>query len=182
MAVGKAVYQVLEKDGHFEIRMYEPMVLAISRETDLRGYSGFNVLFSYISGNNQASKKISMTAPVLNNLDEQNLTTSFVMPNQYKHPDELPQPADPALKLREIPSRKVAAILFSGNASKRLISQKQAELLDWLKKRQLVGVGPVELARYNPPFLPGFVKRNEILIEIEPMVPDQSSKPSSETI
>ena len=135
MAVGKAVYQVLEKDGHFEIRSYEPMVLAISRETDLRGYSGFNVLFSYINGNNQASKKISMTAPVLNNLDEQDLTTSFVMPNQYKHLDDLPQPADSDLQLREIPSRMMAVIMFSGNTSRRLISQKQTELLDWLKNR-----------------------------------------------
>ena len=168
MAVGKAAYRVDEKDGSFEIRTYEPMVLAVSREIDLRGYSGFNVLFNYISGNNQDSKKISMTAPVLNKLDEQDLTTAFVMPPAYKHPDELPQPADPDLELREIPTRRVAAIIFSGNTSRRLISQKQAELLEWIKGRHLTSVGPIDLARYNPPFLPGFVKRNEILIEIKP--------------
>lgn len=168
MAVGKAEYRVDEKDGPFEIRTYEPMVLAVSRETDLRGYSGFNVLFNYISGNNRDSKKISMTAPVLNKLDEQDLTTAFVMPPAYKHPDELPQPADPDLELREIPARRVAAITFSGNTSQRLIRQKQTELLEWVKNRHLTSIGPIELARYNPPFLPGFVKRNEILIEINP--------------
>lgn len=146
MAIGKAVYHVLEKEGHFEIRSYESMVLVVSRETDLRGYSGFGVLFSYISGNNQASKKISMTAPVLNNLDEQTMTTAFVMPNKYKHPGDLPQPSDPDLQLKEIPSRKVAAIMFSGNVSHQLIGQKQAELLDWLNSKHLTSIGPIELA------------------------------------
>ena len=81
MSTEKAAYIVLQKDGPFEVRRYDPLVLAVSRENDLRGYSGFNVLFDYIQGGNRESRKLSMTAPVLNNLDDKPLTTAFVMPS-----------------------------------------------------------------------------------------------------
>jgi hypothetical protein len=83
MAVEQASYKVIIKEGNFEVRFYDPMVVAVSTENDIKGYSGFNILFNYISGQNKESKKISMTAPVLNNLDDEQLTTAFVMPKQY---------------------------------------------------------------------------------------------------
>ena len=123
MSTAQAAYVVLEKNAAFEVRRYEPHVLAVSRESDLRGYSGFNVLFDYISGGNRESKKISMTAPVLNNLDDKPLTTAFVMPSGLTLAN-LPQPNASGPDLVEVP------------------------------------------ARYNPPYLPGFVKRNELLVEV----------------
>ena len=167
MAVERAVFAVLRKEGKFELRLYAPMVIAVSKETDLRGYTGFSAGFNYISGGNTESKKIAMTAPVLNELNDNQLTTAFVMPKQYSLKD-LPEPADPGLKLKEIPERKVAAILFSGNVSQKRIEEKKAELMQWLAKEQITAVGPVELARYNPPIIPGFFKHNELLVEVAP--------------
>ena len=35
----------------------------------------------------------------------------------------------------------------------------------WLKSIKF-NLGSAELARYNPPFVPGFLKRNEVLLEV----------------
>ena len=114
-----------------------------------------------------------MTTPVLNNLDQPQLTIAFVMPKGYQA-QTVPQPEDPAVSIREVPARKVAAITFKGTATTRVIAEKRAALLDWLKRRQLDTIGPIELARYNPPFIPGVFKRNDLLVELK-MDPASSS-------
>ncbi len=167
MAVEKASYKVIIKDRNFEVRIYDPMIVAISAETDLRGSSGFNQLFNYISGRNQESRKIAMTAPVINNLDDEQSNIAFVMPKEYNM-EELPQPLNPELQFKEIPERYVAAITFSGNINKEIIEKKRHELVEWLKEKQITVIGSTELARYNPPFIPGFIKHNELLVEVNP--------------
>jgi effector-binding domain-containing protein len=166
MAVEKAAHKILIKEGNFEVRLYEPMIIATTAETDLRGYSGFNKLFNYISGKNQESKKIAMTAPVINNLEGKQTTTAFVMPKAYSLKD-LPQPLHSELQLAEIPERHVAAVIFSGNINPQKIEQKKLELSAWLKEKQITITGSFELARYNPPFIPGFIKRNEVLVAVK---------------
>ena len=166
MAVQQAPYQLLERDGMFEIRYYEPLILAISPETDLSGSSGFGRLFNFISGDNRDRRKIAMTAPVLNDLGQQQLTIAFVMPHDYQA-GTVPQPKDPAVRIREVPARKVAAVVFKGNATPRAIARQRAALLAWLEQRRLETIGPIELARYNPPFIPGIFKRNELWVELK---------------
>lgn len=161
-----ASYQVLLKDGPFEIRLYEPKVIVTCPETDVAGGDGFNRLFNYISGNNQASLKISMTAPVINFFEDQQTTTAFVMPGQYQLED-LPQPNDPKLQIRYIGKRQVAAIIFSGKIHSGVIDHKTAELHAWLRGKNKITVGNVSLARYNPPYIPNFIHRNELLIEMQ---------------
>ena len=165
MAIEKAEYEILLKEDPFEIRNYAPMVIAISKETDLRGYSGFNEAFNYISGSNEDHTKISMTTPVLNDL-EGNLTTAFVMPREYKIED-LPKPTSNNLSLRQVSQKKCASISFSGNANSKTVQTKIEELKKWIELKKLVPIGSYQLARYNPPFIPGFLKKNEVLIEIE---------------
>ena len=91
MAIEQAAYKVILKEGDFELRQYEPMIVAVSAEADLRGSSGFDKLFGYISGNNQESRKIAMTTPVMNDLGQENMSTAFVMPKEYSI-DSLPKP------------------------------------------------------------------------------------------
>jgi hypothetical protein len=165
MAIEKAEYEIVLKEEPFEIRNYAPMVIAISNESDLRGYSGFNEAFNYISGSNEDHSKISMTTPVLNDL-EGKLTTAFVMPKEYKIED-LPKPISGNLSLKQIGQRKCATISFSGNASEKTVQTKVEALTQWIKQKNLVPIGRFQLARYNPPFIPGFLKKNEVLIEIE---------------
>ncbi len=166
MAVEQASYKVLLKEGPFELRLYDPMVVATCRETDLAGKDGFNRIFNYISGNNRESMKIAMTAPVINYLEDQQSTTSFVMPIHYRL-SELPQPNDPALQLKEIHRRQVAAVSFSGTINSSIISMKKIELQKWLQKKHLIAIGIMELARYNPPYIPSFIRRNDLMIEIQ---------------
>lgn len=165
MAIERASYEVMLKEEPYEIRNYAPMVIAISNETDLRGYSGFNEAFNYISGSNEDHSKISMTTPVLNDL-EGNLTTAFVMPKEYRIED-LPKPISGNLSLRQVSQRKCASISFSGNANTKTVQAKIEMLKKWMEQKQLIPVGRFQLARYNPPFIPGFLKKNEVLIEIE---------------
>lgn len=167
MAIEKPDYEVILKEGDFEIRQYKPMIIALSKEENLRGGSGFNKLFGYISGKNKAQEKISMTAPVWNDLDKENMTIAFVMPKNYDL-ENLPEPQDSGVVLVEKPSRRMAALRFSGNARPSTINEKTEQLLKWMNDKNLTGLGMVELARYNPPFIPGFLKRNEVLMEIEP--------------
>jgi hypothetical protein len=166
MSVEKATYQVLKQEGQFELRHYDPMVVVTSRESDLSGGDGFDRLFGYISGNNRESKKISMTAPVIDTLEGQQSTTSFVMPKGLQF-QEVPDPIDPALKPREIKARQVAAIRFSGVVNNDLINTKTKELDQWLKDKNLIPIGPMELARYNAPYVPAFARRNELIVEIK---------------
>ncbi len=166
MAIEKASYKVIIKDRNFEVRLYDPMIVVVSQENDLKGTSGFNQLFSYISGRNKESRKIAMTAPVINYLDNDQSAIAFVMPKAYKNSEELPQPLQSELQLKEIPERYVAAITFSGNIKQEIIEKKKHQLIEWLKEKQITVIGSIELARYNPPFIPGFIKRNELLVEI----------------
>ena len=169
MAVEKASYKVIIKEGNLEVRLYDPMIIAVSADTDLRGSSGFNNLFNYINGKNLESRKIAMTAPVINNLTDEQPNIAFVMPKEYSL-EELPEPLQSELELKEIPERYVAAVTFSGNVKQEVIEKKKHELEKWLKEKQITALGSIELARYNPPFIPGFMKHNELLVEVNPLV------------
>jgi len=166
MAIEQASYKVINQEGPFEIRRYEKLIVAISAETDLRGDSGFNEAFNYISGANSQRKKIAMTSPVINDLSEDHFTTAFVMPKEYQIED-LPSPASQSLSIKEISERIVAAVTFSGNISTSKIEEKKNDLLKWLSIKGYLAIGSIELARYNPPFIPGFMKRNDLIIEVQ---------------
>jgi len=165
MAIEKPKYQVIIEDGSFEIRKYEPLIRTVSRESDLRGGSGFNTIFNYISGYNQSNTKISMTAPVINTIEQKEQTIAFVMPSNFTS-STLPKPNDPNLQIVSIPERTVATVRFSGNIERTRIDHLKDDLNDWIKKQSYIGVGAFELARYNPPFIPGFLKHNELMIEV----------------
>lgn len=94
------------------------------------------------------------------------MTIAFVMPHDYQT-GTVPQPEDPSVRIRELPARRVAAVVFKGNATARVIAHQRAALLDWLERRHLETIGPIELARYNPPFIPGIFKRNELWVELK---------------
>ena len=166
MSVEQAPYKTIVKDASFEVRLYDSVIIAVIQDNDLKGSSGFSQLFNYISGSNQESRKIAMTAPVINNLDDEDPKMAFVIPKEFSMED-LPQPMDSDIKLKEIPKRYLAAVSFSGNINHEIIEKRKHELINWLKEKQITAIGNIELARYNPPFIPGFIKHNELLVEVE---------------
>jgi len=184
MATEEAKYAVLEKDGHFELRQYEPCIVAetlVDGDFDEVGNAGFRRLFRYISGDNQTklpismtapvtqemrSEKISMTAPVTQQKTGNDWSIAFVMPAEYRM-DTLPIPTDARITLRAIPARLVAVITYSGTWSKSRYEEHKALLDNMMSKRKLKAAGEYIYARYNPPFTPWFMRRNEVLVPVE---------------
>ena len=168
--VEQAKYVVLKKIGKTEIRRYPPLVLA---RVDGYGDGGFNLLFRFITGNNRHKSNISMTAPVVSEqiamtapvLSETG-SIAFIMPEGYTI-KTTPEPLDDRVKVLEIPERLVAALRFSGRWSNAILKKKSEELLKELTEAGIKTVGQVFSMRYNAPFTPWFMRRNEVAITIE---------------
>jgi hypothetical protein len=192
MAVEQAPYRVLEKEGDCELREYAPQILAeviVDGNLEDAGNKAFNLLFRYISGDNRTRAKIAMTAPVSQESAPEKIAmtapvaqqaapggwaVSFMMPASYTL-ETLPIPTNPRVTIRPIPARRVAAIRYSGTWDETRYRKNLARLESWLGKRGLTAGGAPVWARYNPPFTPWFLRRNEVLIpvtdSVDPMPP-----------
>jgi hypothetical protein len=164
-------YEITGQIGEIEFRKYPRMVLAtvMSPGND----SGFNLLFAYITGKNHAKGQIPMTAPVITSeqipmtapvvSDEKSM--SFVMPGG-KEQQEMPEPLDDRVKISSLPPREIAVIQFKGYAGREDVHEAKSRLLEGLKKAGIASRGQPVLMRYNAPWTPGFLRRNEVGIEI----------------
>lgn len=169
MATEEAAYKVVETDGRFEIRDYAPHILAetvVDGSLEDAGNSAFGSLFQYISGDNGTHGKVAMTAPVGQQPAQEKWAVSFMMPATYTL-GTLPAPADPKVTLRPVPARRVAAVRYSGFWSQARYLKFKAELESWIRAKGLTVAGDPIWARYNPPFTPWFLRRNEILIPVD---------------
>ncbi len=167
MGYETATYEILYQEEKVEIRRYHKHILAQTKEQSLSGSVGFNEVFNYISRNNQKQEKIAMTTPVFNDIvDEKTITTAFVVPSQYTY-ETTPKPTSSNVRLVEVDEHVVAVIRFSNTVTAKKIRHQQELLMKWLKKHHVIAIGNFKLARYNPPFIPGFLKRNEIMIEVD---------------
>jgi effector-binding domain-containing protein len=184
MAIEEATYKVVKKDDKFEIRDYAPHTLAetvVEGDLEEAGNKAFNRLFRYISGDNRSrgkvammapvsqesmGEKIKMTAPVGQQRVQEKWAVSFMMPASYTL-ETLPEPVDPQVTLRQVPARRMAAVRYSGFWSEKNYLRYRMELESWIHERGLTIVGEPVWARYNPPFTPWFLRRNEILIPVD---------------
>jgi hypothetical protein len=184
MAYEEAKYAVITKDGDLELRQYEPHIVAetiVDADFDKAGNEGFRRLFKYISGENQKKQSIAMTAPVSQDAGSEKIAMTapvsqertggqwriaFVMPAEYTL-DTLPQPADPKVSLRQVPSRRMAAITYSGSWSRERYEKHRTLLEAFMLKKKLQPLGEPVLARYNSPFTLWFLRRNEVLIPVQ---------------
>ena len=169
-------YDVIGTFGPVEIRKYPSLSLAtVFAASD---NVAFSILFDYISGNNEPNQRLAMTAPVISKrpTGEKIAMTapvmssegsfSFVLPSEYDIRNA-PLPKDPSIKIEQVPSRLVAVVKFSGRAHDREVSEEEKLLLDTLKVHNFHSKGVSFLMRYNGPFTPGFLRHNEIGIEVE---------------
>ena len=186
MAYEEPRYEVLERTDHYEVRRYEPYLVA---EVDVQGDFGeagnkaFRLLAGYIFGDNQADEKMSMTAPVESRPKGDNLrmsmtapvtstasaadqyTYAFVMERKYTL-DTLPRPRNPRIRLGEQEARVMAVHRYSGRWTEENYRENEAKLLEALSADGRRPIGAPILARYNSPFTPWFMRRNEVMIEI----------------
>jgi hypothetical protein len=164
-------YEITGKAGDLEFRMYPDLVLAtVDNPAD---DAGFNLLFAYITGNNSVRDKIPMTAPVFTSQQipmtspvvSDGKTMAFVMP-PGKSREDIPEPLDSRIQVMAVPRREIAVIRFAGYARKDEVEAAEAKLLEGLKNAGIASVGQPFLMRYNTPWTPGFLRRNEVGIEI----------------
>ncbi len=112
------------------------------------------------------AEKIPMTAPVTEEqTGERVYRISFSMPSKYT-PETLPEPQDKRITFKVLESRRTAAIRFSGRVNEKLTNKKIEELKVWLSKNDITQKSNFVVALYNPPYIPGIFRRNEILVEI----------------
>ncbi len=159
MALEEPQYEVLTRDGDIEFRQYEPYIVA--EVTVSQDNQAFRILAGYIFGDNAEQKKMQMTAPV----ERRDRDHAFVMESKYSM-DALPEPNDERIRLRERPARIVAVREFSGRWSERSFARHERALLEQLASMGIETTGEPELARYNSPFTPWFLRRNEIIVPV----------------
>ena len=170
-----ATYEVLQTIDEVEIRRYPTLVLA--RVKGLTDDVAFRILFRYISGENKVRKDIAMTVPVISTgptyqriamtrpvlSDEDSF--SFVMPSSYSI-GTVPEPLDPRVEMIEVKPRRLAVLRFSGRTFNDSLRENEDQLIFALKKHGIEFKGPPFLMRYNGPGTPGFLRRNEIAVEL----------------
>ena len=184
MGIEEAAYTVERTDGDFQVRQYAPQVVAetvVDGTMEEAGNKAFNLLFGYISGANRSSGKIAMTAPVGQQSEGRRIAmtapvgqepvsnrwaVTFMMPTNFTL-ETLPAPTDERVRLRAIPARRMAAVRYSGTWSRQRYERNLSRLREWMKAQGLAATGDPVWARYNPPFTPWFLRRNEILLPIE---------------
>ena len=168
-------YKVLRTYDDFELREYLPCVLAevkVSAEYSAATSSAFSKLFNYISKGNNSSEKISMTAPVIASQSVEKSRSSdwyvsFVMPSGSTY-GQLPYPNDPQVKLRELGSEICVAKSFRGRATDGLSRKISEKLRTSASKVNIALSDETRICRFDPPFKPGILQYNEIVIPVRP--------------
>ena len=178
-AYESAQYSVVKSEGGFEIRDYaDLMLVSTEMQFDAQGNDGsFSRLFRYISGDNREQQKVAMTIPVFmkrygesgsegSDGQSQRGQMSFVVPRQVAE-HGAPQSGNAAVSLRHRSGGKFAVLRFAGRMEDASLNSKENELRRWMEQQNLQAAGSVEFAGYDPPWTPGFLRRNEILIRVD---------------
>ena len=178
-------HHVLLRDGDFELRKYDPMIVA---EIDVNGdrrtaaNRAFSPLANYIFAKERSGEKIAMTAPVTQerrekiamtapvtqtrDSEQSDWTVRFVMPAKFAMAD-LPEPKNANIRLETMPSQKRAVVRFGGVATDDRIATNEKRLRAWIESKGLKASGAAVYAYYNSPFTPGFLRRNEVMLNLQ---------------
>ena len=171
MALEEPQFDVVRRTDDYEIRLYASHLVAevdVDGDHDEAGNRAFGILAGYIFGDNGSAEKMAMTAPVTSTESSTagaNYTYAFVMERAYTM-ETLPQPNDPRIRLRAMPSRIMAVRQYSGRWTEAKYKKNERALMQSLQADGVTVTGEPILARYDPPFMPWFLRRNEVMVEI----------------
>lgn len=188
-------FELVQRYAHFELRRYPAHVVAeiqVNATFDRAGNAAFRHLFNYISGNNNARQKLAMTAPVVQEPGPSQklamtapvlqsgplpgrggpaeFVVAFVLPAGTTA-ETAPVPADPRVRIRAIPASLAAALRFSGRGSAAAFERRNEGLQAALVLAGLTAVGPPRFAQFDPPFKPWFLRRNEVVQDVQEPAP-----------
>lgn len=190
--VEEPAFAVSLSEGDFEIRQYASTIVA---ETTVSGnawdarFAGFGPLADYIFAKERGGEKIAMTAPVTQAPREKIAMTApvtqqiagsgeewlitFTMPAGYTM-DTLPAPANPDVRLVEVPARTMGVLSFTGLATDADMKAAESRLLDHVRRAGMKPAGDVEFAFYDPPWTLPFLRRNEAMVSVVVASPRES--------
>lgn len=177
-------FELLSRDGKFEIRKYSDLIAA---EVQVDGCGrrsedeAFRILAGYIFGNNKTgakipmtapvtqqrvSEKIAMTAPVTTQRTGETLSMRFFMPAKYTLAT-LPEAGDARIRFVQLPPSKFGVVRFSGPSNQANMAKHTKELELFLSKSGMQAKSKPLQAVYNPPWTLPFMRRNEVWIAID---------------
>jgi hypothetical protein len=183
-AIEEPDHEVIKSLGSgVELRRYAPYVVAevvLGATAEEAGNQAFPILAGYIFGKNKGEKKFAMTAPVTQSAAPARMemtapVTQSAAPGgmrvQFVLPTGVslamaPEPTDPRVQLREEPASARAVIRYSGTWSQANYEEHLALLKATLDNAGVATQGEPVLARYNAPFTPWFLRRNEIWLAL----------------
>lgn len=180
-------YLVLRSEGDKEIRKYHPMTLAsivvpVGGNLEIALDGAHRALCGYVYGQNDLALHLGMTTPVLQEYHYAGgdleglhrpqragaLTLSFVLPISYGL-ENAPAPLDTRIMLHRRPSHRAACIGYPGFNDEEKMWQHENELRRWLKGfSSYKPLDEVQIAQYDGPATPAFLRKNELLIEVRP--------------
>jgi hypothetical protein len=182
-AIEEPDYEVVRKLDSVELRNYAPYVVAevvLNSTAEDAGNQAFPILAGYIFGKNKGEKRFAMTAPVTQTATPVRMDMTapvtqaavaggfrvqFVLPKGVTL-DAAPEPLDPRVQVRLVPASQRAIIRYSGTWSQANYEQHLAQLKAVLDGAGVATQGEPVLARYNAPFTPWFLRRNEIWLAL----------------
>jgi len=182
-AIEEPEFQVVRELEDIEVRQYAAYTVAqviVAGPADEAGNQAFPILAGYIFGKNKGERKFAMTAPVTQAavpiklemtapVTQTALASGFLV--QFVLPKGVtvasaPEPLDARVQLREVPPSLVAVIRYSGFWSKSNYNEHLAKLQAALRAADLAWTGEPVYSRYNAPFTPWFMRRNEIWLHL----------------
>ena len=178
-------YQVVRQLADIEVRQYGAYAVAevvVPGPASKAGGQAFPILAGYIFGKNKGERKFAMTAPVTQTAAPVKLEMTapvtqtaarggflvqFVLPRGVTAASA-PEPLDARVQLREVMPAQVAVIRYSGFWSGSNDAKHLAKLEAALRAANLAWTGEPVYSRYNAPFTPWFMRRNEVWLSMAP--------------
>ena len=178
-------FEVVQRFDQFELRRYPSHVVAEVNTRlpfDQAGNAAFRALFGYITGQNRSRTSVAMTVPVVQSAgtaekvpmtapvtqhgtDEGGYTVAFVLPASMTA-QTAPEPTNPDVVIRTVLPTLAAATRYSGRSSRDSYERHLATLLEAIRAEGLELAGAPRLARFDAPFKPWFLRRNEVVINV----------------
>ncbi len=178
-------FDVVRRCPGFDLRRYPEHIVAevtVRSSFDSAGSIAFRALFGYITGQNVSRSKVAMTAPVVQSLAAEKIAMTapvvqrtdgdgeyviaFVLPASMTA-ETAPEPTNPQVEIRTVEASLAAAKAYSGRWTQSSYDRHCAELQEAVRAEGLSPVGSPRFARFDPPFKPWFLRRNEVVVDVE---------------